>query len=60
LGSPADEDHPQKMDFICLISPAPGAYLLAAPAVPDETREVAIEKAKAGEQITVSEAKPRS
>lgn len=33
------------------------AYLLAAPAVPDEAREVAIEKAKAGEEITVSAAK---
>jgi hypothetical protein len=33
------------------------AYLLAAPAVPDEAREDAIEKAKAGEQITVSAAK---
>lgn len=33
------------------------AYLLAAPAVPDEAREVAIEKAKAGEQITVAAAK---
>jgi hypothetical protein len=30
------------------------AYLLAAPAVPDEVREAAIEKAKAGEQITVT------
>jgi hypothetical protein len=33
------------------------AYLLAAHAVPDEAREVAIEKAKAGEQITVAAAK---
>jgi hypothetical protein len=33
------------------------AYLLAAPAVPDQAREVAIEKAKAGEQITVAAAK---
>ena len=33
------------------------AYLLAAPAVPDEAREAAIEKAKAGEQITVLAAK---
>jgi hypothetical protein len=33
------------------------AYLLAAPAVPDQARVVAIEKAKAGEQITVAAAK---
>jgi hypothetical protein len=33
------------------------AYLLAAPAVPDLAREVAIEKAKTGEQITVAKAK---
>jgi hypothetical protein len=33
------------------------AYLLAAPSVPDEAREVAIDKAKAGEEITVSAAK---
>ncbi len=33
------------------------AYLLAAPAVPDEAREVAVEKAKAGEEITFATAK---
>lgn len=33
------------------------AYLLAGPAVPDEARETAIEKAKAGEQITVATAR---
>ena len=33
------------------------AYLLAAPAVPDEARQVAIEKAEAGEEITFSAAK---
>ena len=33
------------------------AYLLAAPAVPDEARQVAIEKAEAGEEITFSSAK---
>lgn len=33
------------------------AYLLAAPAVPDEARQVAIEKAEAGETITFSTAK---
>lgn len=33
------------------------AYLLAAPSVPDEARQVAIKKAEAGEQITVAEAK---
>jgi hypothetical protein len=33
------------------------AYLLAAPAVPDSARQVAIEKAEAGEEITFSSAK---
>lgn len=33
------------------------AYLLAAPAVPDEARQVAIEKAEAGETITFTTAK---
>ncbi len=33
------------------------AYMLAAPAVPDEVRQVAIEKAEAGEEITFSAAK---
>ena len=33
------------------------AYMLAAPAVPDEARQVAIEKAEAGEEITFSAAK---
>lgn len=33
------------------------AYMLAAPAVPDEARKVAIEKAEAGEEITFSTAK---
>jgi hypothetical protein len=33
------------------------AYLLAAPAVPDEARQVAIEKAEAGEEITPAVAK---
>jgi hypothetical protein len=33
------------------------AYLLAVPAVPDEAREVAIEKAKAGVQSMVAAAK---
>ncbi len=33
------------------------AYLLAAPAVPDEARQVAIEKAEAGEEITFATAK---
>jgi hypothetical protein len=33
------------------------AYLLAAPAVPDEARQVAVEKAEAGEEITVATAK---
>jgi len=33
------------------------AYLLAAPAVPDSARQVAIEKAEAGEEITFSTAK---
>jgi gas vesicle protein len=33
------------------------AYLLAAPAVPDEARQVAIEKAEAGEEITFSTAR---
>jgi hypothetical protein len=33
------------------------AYLLAAPAVPDEARQVAIEKAEAGEEITFTTAK---
>jgi hypothetical protein len=35
----------------------PAAYLLAAPAVPDEARQVAIEKAEAGEEITFTTAK---
>lgn len=33
------------------------AYLLAAPAVPDEARQVTIEKAEAGEEITFTTAK---
>jgi hypothetical protein len=33
------------------------AYMLAAPAVPDSARQVAIEKAEAGEEITFSTAK---
>jgi uncharacterized protein YecE (DUF72 family) len=33
------------------------AYLLAAPAVPDEARQVAVEKAEAGEEITTAVAK---
>lgn len=33
------------------------AYLLAAPAVPDEARQLAIEKAEAGEEITFTTAK---
>ena len=33
------------------------AYLLAAPSVPDEARQVAIEKAEAGEEITTAVAK---
>jgi hypothetical protein len=33
------------------------AYLLAAPAVPDEARQVAIQKAKSGEEITYTTAK---
>ena len=32
-------------------------YLLAAPAVPDEAREVAVEKAEAGQEITVATAR---
>jgi hypothetical protein len=36
---------------------ASAAYLLAAPAVPDEARQVAIEKAEAGEEITFTTAK---
>jgi hypothetical protein len=33
------------------------AYLLAAPSVPDEARQVAVEKAEAGEEITTAVAK---
>jgi hypothetical protein len=33
------------------------AYLLAAPTVPDEARQVAVEKAEAGEEITVATAR---
>lgn len=33
------------------------AYLLAAPAVPDEARQIAVEKAEAGEEITFTTAK---
>jgi gas vesicle protein len=33
------------------------AYLLAAPAVPDEARQVAVEKAEAGKEITVATAR---
>src|ERR1700730_8676906 len=33
------------------------AYLLAAPSVPDEARQMAVERAEAGEQITTSVAK---
>ena len=33
------------------------AYFLAAPSVPDEARQVAIEKAEAGEEITVATAR---
>ncbi len=33
------------------------AYLLAAPSVPDEARQRAVEKAEAGEEITVATAK---
>lgn len=33
------------------------AYLLAAPSVPDEARQKAVEKAEAGEEITFAEAK---
>ena len=33
------------------------AYLLAAPSVPDEAREKAVEKAEAGEEITFAAAK---
>ena len=33
------------------------AYFLAAPSVPDETRQVAVEKAEAGEEITFAAAK---
>ena len=33
------------------------AYLLAAPAVPDEARQLAVEKAEAGEEITFTAAK---
>jgi hypothetical protein len=33
------------------------AYLLAAPSVPDEAREKAVEKGEAGEEITLSAAK---
>ena len=33
------------------------AYFLAAPSVPDEARQVAVEKAEAGEEITVATAK---
>src|SRR5262249_26841287 len=33
------------------------AYLLAAPSVPDEAREKAVERAEAGEQITTAVAK---
>jgi hypothetical protein len=33
------------------------AYMLAAPAVPDEARQVAIEKAEAGQEITFTTAK---
>ena len=33
------------------------AYLLAAPSVPDEARQVAVEKAEAGEEITVATAR---
>lgn len=36
---------------------ASAAYLLAAPAVPDEARQVAIRKAEAGEEITFAAAK---
>jgi Protein of unknown function (DUF3102) len=36
---------------------APTAYLLAAPSVPDETRQVAVEKAEAGEEIAFATAK---
>jgi hypothetical protein len=33
------------------------AYFLAAPSVPDEARQAAVEKAEAGEEITVAAAK---
>ncbi len=36
------------------------AYLLAAPTVPDEARQVAVEKAQAGEEITFTTASPPS
>src|SRR5205823_6552311 len=40
-----------------LIIQPTAAYLLAAPSVPDEAREVAVEMAKAGEEITTKVAK---
>ena len=37
--------------------PSSAAYLLAAPAVPDEARQVAVEKAEACEEITFATAR---
>lgn len=37
--------------------PPTAAYLLAGPSVPDEARQVAVEKAEAGEEITTAVAK---
>ena len=43
---------------VCGIAdPASAAYLLAAPTVPDEARQIAVEKAEAGEEITIATAK---
>lgn len=52
MGSP-EESLPTSVDLP--IQPSV-AYLLAAPAVPDEARQVAVEKAEAGEEITFATA----
>ena len=47
-----------KTEIISDLQLAPtAAYLLAAPSVPDEARQVALDRAEAGEQITTAVAK---
>ena len=61
LPEPTGFDSPEQLDaFLDAVrwgAASTAAYLLAAPGVPDEARQVVVEKAEAGEEITFATAR---